>query len=62
VTTALLGYSEEVSQSKGAYSPSECALTPLIVYNSYFSTDAPGKRSIKLTRQYIGRGRNKERQ
>ena len=42
-TTALLGYFEMVSWSKGAYSSLAAALTPKTIRIPSFSTDGPGK-------------------
>jgi hypothetical protein len=40
-----------VSQSKGAYYPLVCALSPLAIYTLNFSTDAPVE-IIELTCKY----------
>jgi hypothetical protein len=48
---------EEVVQSKRSCCyPLECTLTPSIIKISYFSADAPGKRSSGMSHKYIGKG------
>jgi hypothetical protein len=49
VATALLGYFEMVSWSKGDYYPSAAALNPTTIRIPSLSTDGPGKRSTQLT-------------
>jgi hypothetical protein len=48
---------EEVVQSKRSCCyPLECTLTPSIIKISYFSADAPRRRSTGMSHKYIGKG------